>query len=69
MSKDTRTDKTRINKMEHTQTFLRAIRRDLGGKTAGKGAKLYLLFPSLTLPLESSPTLSVEKLSSMKPGP
>lgn len=39
MSKDTRTDKTRINKMEHTQTFLRAIRRDLGGKTAGKGAK------------------------------
>ena len=39
MSKDTRTDKTRINKMEHTQPFLRAIRRDLGGKTAGKGTE------------------------------
>lgn len=32
MSKDTRKDKIRINKMEHTQPFLRAIRRNLGGK-------------------------------------
>lgn len=39
MSKDTRKDKIRINKMEHTQPFLRAIRRNLGGKTAGKGAE------------------------------
>lgn len=40
MSKDTKTDKTRINKMKHMeQPFLRATRKDLGGKTADKGAE------------------------------
>lgn len=37
MSEDTRKDKTRINKMK--QPFLRATRKALGGKTAGKGAE------------------------------